>query len=110
MKFTISSGNNNIVKNNFRTERIGDCKWKIYDNNHSYLEWEATFLSVDEWKIESKDMFPQFVVYMYSCGNKVDVHKAIENGRTLKADKFLKKYDQIACMMNGLIQNNMFKN
>ena len=53
--------------------------------------------NVDEYRISYKD---EFSVDILMHGNMVEIHRAIKDGRNLKADRNLKQFMQLALLMS----------
>ena len=89
----------------------GKRVWNITDRFNN--EWNIVFNGrVDEWSIFNvcnKRTDIPFRVDIVSCGNKIEIHKAEENGRKLKADRYLKKFQEISMFANCLIQLGYLK-
>lgn len=76
--------------------------WKLSDAYNNV--WIITFISeVGEFRVEGEEFNGSnkpFAVYLYLTGSQVEIHMAFENGRKLKADRFLNKYKLLACMIS----------
>lgn len=89
----------------------GKRVWNITDRFDN--EWNIMFNGrVDEWSIfnvcNKRTEIP-FRVDIISCGNKIEIYGAEENGRKLKADRYLKKFQEISMFANCLIQLGYLK-
>lgn len=74
---------------NQRLWRISDCFGNV---------WNVLFTgNVDEYRISYDD---EFSVDILMPGNMVEIHRAIKNGRNLKADRTLKQFVQLALLMS----------
>lgn len=74
---------------NQRLWRISDCFGNI---------WNVLFTgNVDEYRISYKD---EFSVDILMPGNMVEIHRAIKDGRSLKADRNLKQFMQLALLVS----------
>lgn len=74
---------------NQRLWRISDCFGNI---------WNVLFTgNVDEYRISYKD---EFSVDILMPDNMVEIHRAIKDGRNLKADRTLKQFMQLALLMS----------
>lgn len=74
---------------NQRLWKISDCFGNV---------WNVLFTSiVDEYRISYKD---EFSVDILIPGNMVEIHRAIKNGRDLRADRSLKQFIQLALLIS----------
>ena len=74
---------------NQRLWKISDCFGNV---------WNVLFTgNVDEYRISYKD---EFSVDILMYGNMVEIHRAIKNGRKLKADRTLKQFMQLALLVS----------
>lgn len=74
---------------NQRLWKISDCCGNV---------WDVLFTgNVDEYRISYRDVFSVDIL-MY--GNMVEIHRAIKNGRNLKADRNLKQFMQLALLVS----------
>lgn len=85
--------------------------WQLSDR---FLNvWNILFCgSVDEYCISYQPQFngdDDFLVYIVTYGNIVEIHKAIKNGRTLQADRNLKQFTNLALILNCYIQFGLLK-
>ena len=70
------------------TDKFNNC-WMILFNGN-----------VNEWKITGYFNNNPFEVYVLMKDSYVEIHNAYHNGRTIKADRLLKKYVNLASMVN----------
>ena len=68
---------------NQRLWRISDCFGNVWN--------------IDEYRISYSD---EFSVDILMSGNMVEIHRAIKDGRNLKADRNLKQFMQLALLMS----------
>lgn len=74
---------------NQRLWRILDCFGNV---------WNMLFTgNIDEYRISYSD---EFSVDILMSGNMVEIHRAIKDGRNLKADRNLKQFMQLALLMS----------
>ena len=84
------------------TVHVGDYNpfrnWKFWELSDPYNKWIITFTGeVGEFKVEGEEFNGKpFVIYLYLTDSQVEIHMALENGRRLKADRFLNKYKLLA--------------
>ncbi len=69
---------------------------------------------VNEWTIGVQSLENGLVTYpevidIYSAGDCVEIHRALVGNRNLKAERFLKKYKELALLLNGLVQFGYLK-
>lgn len=69
---------------------------------------------VNEWTVGLQSLEKGVVNYhevvdIYSAGDCVAIHRALVGNRTLKAERFLKKYKELALLLNGLVQFGYLK-
>ena len=72
--------------------------WKCWELSDKFQNtWTITFTgNVGEFKVEGEENGKPFAVFFYFSGSKAEINMAIENGRKLKADRFLNKYKFLA--------------
>lgn len=85
--------------------------WQLQDR---FLNvWNILFTGiVDEYCISHQPQFDgddDFLVYIVTYGNIVEIHKAIKNGRTLQVDRNLKQFTNLALILNCYIQFGLLK-
>lgn len=74
---------------NQRLWRISDCFGNV---------WNVLFTgNIYEYRISYSE---EFSVDILMYGNMVEIHRAIKNGRNLKADRTLKQFMQLALLMS----------
>ena len=77
----------------------GRKAWEITDRFNN--RWEVVFNgNVNEWTISGCVDYEPFKVFVYMTDSHVEIHKAYHNGRTIKADRLLKKYINLASLVN----------
>lgn len=70
--------------------------WKISDRFGNV--WNVLFTgNVDEYRVSYGNEF-SIDILMYE--NMVEIHRAIKNGRSLKADRNLKQFTQVALLVS----------
>jgi hypothetical protein len=73
--------------------------WDVADRFEN--EWKITFTGkVNEFTISNDKHTKPFILYLILIGDKVEIHKAIENGRNIKSDRLLRKYTRLADMVS----------
>lgn len=87
--------------------------WKMtFSDGRTYII--AFTGEVNEWTVGLQSLENGLVTYpevidIYSAGDCVEIHRALVGNRTLRAEKFLKKYKELALLLNGLVQFGYFK-
>lgn len=71
--------------------------WKISDRFSNV--WEVLFTgNVNEFRVSYHD---KSSVDLLLCGDTIEIHRAIKNGRRLKSDKYLKQFINLALMVGS---------
>lgn len=101
----IEWANQNIKPIDIQQKSIQE--WEISDRFGNV--WTVSFNgNVGEFLIENKSHFQtSFVVYLYLSGERIEIVKAVDNGRKIKSDRFLKKYKELALMVSNYFKFNM---
>lgn len=74
---------------NQRLWKISDCFGNV---------WNVLFTgNADEYRVSYGN---EFSIDILMHGNMVEIHRAIKNGRSLKADRNLKQFTQVALLVN----------
>lgn len=74
---------------NQRMWKISDCFGNV---------WNVLFTgNVDEYRVSYENEFSADILMH---GNMVEIHRAIKNGRNLKADRNLKQFTQVALLVS----------
>lgn len=81
-------------------------QWRISDRFGNV--WTILFKGDNnEYSISNVCKYPSdkpFTVDIISSGNKIEIHKAMKNGRNIKSDRLLKSFSELAMMVNCYIQ------
>lgn len=118
---------NLITKEQFKKhiEENGIVITELPNKNKCIRGWKMTYPDgrtfiiaftgeVNEWTVGMQNVenglktYPE-VIDFYSSGNYVEIHRALVGNRTYRAEKFLKKYKDLALLVNGLVQFDYLK-
>lgn len=91
-------------------KRSAPSTWTITDKQGH--EWSLHFLEVNDWAVYSVphvDGDSKFRVQFSVCGDRVTANSAIVGGRTLRADRLLKRFNDVVSMAATLILFNYVK-
>lgn len=87
----------------------GTRAWKIGDRFGN--AWDVTFTgNVGEFTVEGTT--PEgspFKVYLYMSGDKIEIIKALDNGRNIQSDRLLGKYKYLALMVSNYLRFNLLR-
>lgn len=91
------------------TPHSGTRSWKIGDRFGN--TWGVTFTgNVGEFTVE--DTTPEgspFKVYLYLSGDKIEIVKALDNGRNIQSDRLLGKYKCLALMVSNYLRFHLLR-
>lgn len=72
--------------------------------------WKITFMgAVNQYRIQNLQNDPYFEVNMLVYGDCVEIHNAHDNGKKYHADRMLRKYKELACMVSNYLRFGMLK-
>ena len=86
----------------YRIEVIQNGMYRISDNSLNKVSWELRKEDLG-YSVSYKGAIDPFKVYFTMEQENINVFKATINGKTYKADKFLKKFSHVCIIANCFI-------
>lgn len=90
------------IKSPIKTQR----KWSVTDRwgNEWIVVFKGNVSEFSVYNVVKHHSDVPFSVDIVTYGNKIEIHKATTGGRVMQADRLLKKYSQLAMMVNCYLQ------
>lgn len=109
--FRIQAENHGITVNPSEAAIPTWRAWSVTDKDNK--QWKISFTNnVGEFLVESvptHEYDPQFRLKLYFKGQKVCIGQLIKNGKTYKNERYLRKYKELALLVNNLVVYNYIK-
>lgn len=86
----------------YEIEAVQNGMYKISDNRFNKVTWELKKEDLG-YSVSYRGAIDPFTVYFAMEQDEFDIVKATINGKTYKADKFLKKFSHVCILANCFI-------